>query len=277
MQIHKYRNIHICSSRNREKRNTSARPWSLNESIENIEGDMPIASKRSSNHQTIRRQQPQQSRDPQDDDGYDDYVYYPYYSKATSENGHPYAEEPDQYEERPVQRYKNPSANSLGQQPRGWVEQRLVSWLHRIEPHDEDIGLFSLTNSVSRGCVQTAMSVSHFSFRYSMRYGNEGRFIFQRLRRTRWFFSLWMSLEWWSERSLVMFWTQNGVESVCLPIVTVVENRVSNSVGFHRSLSDFFIVHQFRQLRSQLTVCNWRLLSEIKVSALSFQLVAKSV
>ena len=80
---------------------------------------MPIASKRSSNHQTIRRLQPKQSRDPQDDDGYDDYVYYPYYPQATSENAHPYADEPDQYEERPVQRYTNPSANSLVQQPRG--------------------------------------------------------------------------------------------------------------------------------------------------------------
>ena len=200
---------------------------------------MPIASKRSSNHQTIRRLQPKQSRDPQDDDGYDDYVYYPYYPQATSENGYPYADEPDQYEERPVQRYTNPSANSLVQQPRGWVEQRLVSWLHRIEPHDEDIGVFSLSLTLSREDTCRQPCLLRVFFRYSMRYGNEWGFIFQRLCRPTWFFSLLMPLNWWSKRSLAVLWTQNGVESVCLPIVTVVENRVSNSIGFHRSLSWF--------------------------------------
>ena len=80
---------------------------------------MPTASKRSNSHQTIHRQQQKQLTGPRAGDGYDDYVYYPYYSKAAPEDGRNYAEESDQYEERPAEYYSKRAANGSAQQPLG--------------------------------------------------------------------------------------------------------------------------------------------------------------
>jgi len=72
----------------------------LKETKESIEGKMPISSKRNGSQQTISRHQQQQSI-PQDKE--DDYVYYPYYSKTTSNDGYEYRQESGQYQEQPEQ------------------------------------------------------------------------------------------------------------------------------------------------------------------------------
>lgn len=82
----------------------------MNETIENIEGKMPISSKRTGSQQTNYRYKSQQQSIPQDNE-YDDYVYYPYYSKMTPNNGYEYVQEPRQYEEQPTQYYDTRTKN----------------------------------------------------------------------------------------------------------------------------------------------------------------------
>jgi hypothetical protein len=71
----------------------------LNETIENIEGKMPISSKRIGSHQTNHQSVPQANE-------YDDYVYYPYYSKTASNDGYEYEEQ------QPTEYYKTRATNS---------------------------------------------------------------------------------------------------------------------------------------------------------------------
>ncbi|CAF0873924.1 unnamed protein product [Rotaria sp. Silwood1] len=65
---------------------------------------MPISSKRTRTQQTIYHHQQQQQEKPVvQDNEYDNYVYYPYYSKTTPNNGYEYVQEPDQYENQQAQ------------------------------------------------------------------------------------------------------------------------------------------------------------------------------
>lgn len=50
---------------------------------------MPISSKRIGSQQTISRHNQQQALSQ--DNGYDDYVYYPYYTNSTPNNGYEYS------------------------------------------------------------------------------------------------------------------------------------------------------------------------------------------
>ncbi len=81
----------------------------MSETIENSEGNMPISSKQNGSYQTIYRHQQEQQRSiPKNSE----YEYHPYYSNTTSNGGYDYVEEPNQYEEQPVQYYERRPTNS---------------------------------------------------------------------------------------------------------------------------------------------------------------------
>ncbi|CAF0720795.1 unnamed protein product [Rotaria sordida] len=65
---------------------------------------MPISYKRTRSQRKINHHQQQQQREsvPQNNEN-DNYIYYPYYSKTTPNNGYEYVQEPDQYEDRRAQ------------------------------------------------------------------------------------------------------------------------------------------------------------------------------